>query len=427
MNTTSNSTNTGAVITVDGRNQLICAFPDSILRADCDQTINATFSFSRPLQIQDAINDNEAISKRQVQTGRGLLGPSQLDHRTLGYCHRSPGQPVAYMDRLYNAGSTPIGFGQLNGTNGGDGNNYAWTVLTMTLDLPFLKEAVRQPGDIENSALGQTAFFGLGGTLPRAAAILRSTSAKNGGLLKSYDVQCCGDTHWNSHSGLVKTVPALFSSDYHLDNRIRVGFAPSFSGSGNQTYDHAISGLTDSKVSLGLLAHLPDDAVRIILVWGNHFTGTKLLPSSCTGMWVERQNGNRVFIGWSMTSYSFAKIGLILAPFGQSGVGAFRVHAGDVFGLATGSRPSTELCYPLKACMFVSDATAQTKLSSILLMDKTCTIDPVDPWIGVTDDGQGGLTIEIEENTTGEDRRGLCDITLSNGLTYSIHVTQKAV
>lgn len=386
--------------------------------------VTSKSTFTEPVSVAPAVKPGDALNLEQLEMARGIRTPGQMDHRSLGYCSRAAGNPLSYMDRLYNAGTTPIGLGQMNWMSAGDGNNYAWSCLTMTLDLPLLTEAIKQPNDV----VGQTAFFGLGGTLPSVDLGIYSTSDGGNGILKAYDVQSCGCTHGGSQAATAtRTVPALFSSDYHSDKKLRLGFAPAYSGPGaTQSYDNAMTILSDSKVSKGLLARLPDDVIQVILVWGGYFVQTKFLPSNCTGMWVKRANGETVFVGWSETAYAYAKVGLVLAPFGNSGVGAFRVHLGDIFGLAGGSRPSLETIYPLKGCMHVADAAEQTKHSTILFADKSSTITPVDRWISVTDDGSGNLTVFIEQNTSGKDRRGLCDITLSNGVTYSIHVTQKA-
>lgn len=65
MNTTTLSANTGAMITIDNDNRLICNLPDDIVLAGGDQTINGSFTFTRPVRIADAVNGNEAVARAQ--------------------------------------------------------------------------------------------------------------------------------------------------------------------------------------------------------------------------------------------------------------------------------------------------------------------------------------------------------------------------
>lgn len=149
-------------------------------------------------------------------------------------------------------------------------------------------------------------------------------------------------------------------------------------------------------------------------------------------LFVQDLGGNYYYIGYANNN-GWADYALAMSNHGRDGILGIQLYDGDVFALRDkfvcvydGPIVKTRGRYPLSQSLFKPTSEAQNLSVTITLEDKTYQVISHPDWVVVTLAEGAGITLSLTINNTNAERLGLVDLTMSNGLTYTIVIYQQA-
>lgn len=162
----------------------------------------------------------------------------------------------------------------------------------------------------------------------------------------------------------------------------------------------------------------------------SHYDGRKRLY-----LFSQDRDGSVKLIGAVKSNYSFSHHILSMSKYGVSGVAGWWAERDDPFNLASkiqeswieGKRPADDCSWPLRQSLFEISAEGGTLDIELTCENKSYTCINCPDWIiwQNGEDGTGVWQLIVAPNATSEIRQGLVNVSLYNGITYTIIVNQQ--
>lgn len=237
-----------------------------------------------------------------------------------------------------------------------------------------------------------------------------------------YDTALARADSWRNYSGGSAMVwPASTGGD----GKQRCGFVAGFRND-----------LLNGRNLEYLYTVMQPDWVRLLLYKPgyNDNQGNREFKQWCNNYYLFAQDleNNYHYIGYANNN-GWADYALAMSNHGRDGIVGMQLYDGDVFALRDkcvcvydDSNVKTKGRYPLNQSLFKPTSEAQNLSVAITLEDKTCQVINHPDWVTVSITENGEITLFITGNQTNAERLGLVDLTMSNGLTYTIVIYQQA-
>jgi hypothetical protein len=291
-----------------------------------------------------------------------------------------------------------------------------WRYQRVTAVLSKMPYKLFAPGETNNVEKGALCQFGsCYGFLDSALA---STTPSN---TARYDRCLVGPASLTAASSTAMCWPAATAGD----GKIRVGFSDFW--------------LKDGVASEDVLGRCPlfalaqPDWVQYIFYSPFYAAIGAKTQNRVNYLFARRADNSLVQIGAS--PFASAKINvsfdLVLSNLGD-GIGDYKLLNGDVYGLesirqfaANAGGQELDACWPVKRSLFKPSKEAQTLETSLTCSDTSLTVAACPSWVSVSQNG-AAVSLALAANETGAERLGIVDMTLFNGITYSIIIYQQA-
>lgn len=380
--------------------------------------INANGGINVPVS---PVNDNDVVRLVDVATPAKILPLfSQKKVTPMSYvrgsCITANGVTVA-------TGDTPFVLTNNRVKDGGDDNWGAVGFHTFVLELNpfrFSTAATYNPeGKSRYQELGVRANFGITSAPWDLAPDSFFLQNDMNDLLQPIKIH---SNEWG-YDPVASIWPGSASSDF----RARIGFQQCRSNT-----DKTV--INTNKLNQYLFAcYDRRNIVRIIQCFARN---SPTLDPNHSYLFTQDKDGVIQLIGYVYFSHGWMTPCVWMTSHGKAGIQGCWHISEDIFGLFDeckagwpgGTQPAAGVSWPIQQSVFVADAAGGTFTASITADDKSYTLsDDIPDWITAeAGENSGEITLTASENDSGEQRDGLVNLTLFNGVMYTIVIRQSA-